>query len=64
MRPVVSGMPSPELFEADKAGVIDVHLAGCVMPAPQYLCSSCDQALDLDEHGSLVPFRPWDLGEG
>ena len=40
-RPIMWGMPGPEVFEALAAGEIDIDLGGCCVEPQTHRCRSC-----------------------
>ena len=56
VRPVMLGMPGGSVWEAMDAGIIDIHIGGCVLPGPSYQCSACGQELSTAPGRKLVPF--------
>ena len=56
VRPVMLGMPGGSVWEAMDAGIIDIHIGGCMLPGPSYQCSACGQELSTAPGRKLVPF--------
>ena len=50
-RPIVWGLPEPELFAANDTGEIDVHFGGCCVSDddPAYVCTVCGWAFGRAE---------------
>jgi hypothetical protein len=45
-RPILYGLPGPDVFEAERAGEIDIELGGCMVMGedPRFRCRTCGLA--------------------